>query len=1135
MGGARMSLFDINPDREEAFLYKAVSSICSDYLYIWDLEEDILLASPNMVSDLGLDGNRMTNCFHSGIRWIHPHDRERVRELYRTFIRSDEDSQNLEYQALTADGSYIWLSGREKIKRDDTGKALLIVGILRNLEQFEGVDQVTGLLRHGSARERFENTVEGRAGSHGEVLLLGIDGFKNINILNSHSFGDFVLRTTAQDILKLLPEQVKLYRYDGDQFLLYGNNVRREEMLRIYGDIRKYAFGTHRVNGCSYRFTVSGGIIAYPEEAHSWGELEKGACAALRQAKTNGKDQCVEFTAELLEELQLSHCLARSVDNGYEGFRLVFQPICDAGTLKVRGAEALLRYTMPDGREISPTEFIPLLEGSRLILPVGLWVLEQAVIDCKVWSRQNPDFIMDVNVSFVQLQDSGFCGKVDALLQKYDLPARNLALELTESYFITNDSIVNESLECLNEMHIELSMDDFGIGYSSLGRLSEIGMDVVKVDRYFVKALHISQYNHDFVESVIRLCHNLNKAVCVEGVETKEEWETISLLNADLVQGFYISRPVEPEVFYRKYLTSTYDSRSLVSPIDKEKIQKKLVNNKELLFAMMNATPLCLILWNRQFEIMACNEKAVKLFRADGKKDIIEHFYRFSPPCQEDGRTSVETVQERITEAFASGYSEFRWMHCDKEGNSIPAEVISVRIPYLDDFVVASYTRDLRAEIELSEKRWKFRMRLKALLDATPLCLNLWDKEFHNIMCNREAVKLFELDSEQDYLEHFNLLSPERQPDGSLSTEGAREKIKEAMQKGRIQFNWLHQKPDGELIPAEITLVRIEGLEEDGSAMVAGYTRDLRDQIRAEKAERLMARRVRAVVDSSPLACVLWNMRQEALDCNQIAVEMLGARDKEEVLHDFDSFLPLYQPDGSVSVEKRIKTMNEVQKNRRCVFEWVYVNRNGESIPCEVTLVKAVIGKDDEDIIIAYSRDLRELKRTLEIIDRLKRQACYDALTGCLTREYFIENLNGLFQKEKTDAPVMLGLLDLDGFKNVNDTYGHEAGDMTLKRVIKRVGELLPEGTLIGRFGGDEFLFLLQGREQGSVSRMLCSIVEQIPRMQLEYKGNIFTSSISIGAVFRTQKDTCPEDLIRRADDALYQAKRNGRNRSVLV
>lgn len=146
---------------------------------------------------------------------------------------------------------------------------------------------------------------------------------------------------------------------------------------------------------------------------------------------------------------------------------------------------------------------------------------------------------------------------------------------------------------------------------------------------------------------------------------------------------------------------------------------------------MLNATAPCVSYSGiRQFEIMACNEKAVQLFRADGKKDITEHFYRFSPPCQEDGRSSVETVHERITEAFASGYSEFRWMHCDKEGNSIPAEVISVRIPYLDDFVVASYTRDLRAEIELSEKRWKFRMRLKALLDATPLASISGTKNF---------------------------------------------------------------------------------------------------------------------------------------------------------------------------------------------------------------------------------------------------------------------------------------------------------------------------------------------------------------------------------------------------------------------
>ncbi|GAA0791151.1 hypothetical protein GCM10008910_01960 [Faecalicatena orotica] len=1130
-----MDLFDIDSDRMEMFLYNAVASISSDYIYVWDLETDVLSASPNMVSDLGLAGNRMTNCLKTGIKWIHPHDRARVRDLYGAFINSEEDTLDLEYQALTANGTYIWLSGRTKIKRNSAGKPLLIVGTLRNMEQYEGVDQVTGLLRHSYSRERFESTLEGRAGFHGELLILGIDGFKNINILNSHSFGDLVLRTTAQDILKMLPEQVKLYRYDGDQFLLSGNNVRREEMLQIYENIRRYASEPHRANGSAYHFTVSGGIIAYPEEAHSWAEMEKGACAALRQAKENGKNQCVEFTAGLLNELQLSHCLTQSIDNGYQGFRLVFQPICGTDTLEVLGAEALLRYQMPDGREIPPAEFIPLLESSRLILPVGVWVLEQAIRVCKVWTEQKPDFVMDVNVSFVQLRDSSFCDKVAALLRKYGLPVRNLALELTESYFITDDARVNASLECLNEMRIELSMDDFGTGYSSLGRLSEIGMDVVKIDRYFVKALHISQYNHDFVESVIRLCHNLGKAVCMEGVETKEEWETISLLNADMVQGFYISRPVEQEAFFQNYLTSAYDSRSLVSSIDKEKLQRELENSKELLFSMLNATPLCLMLWNRQFEIMACNEKAVQLFGAEGKTEVVEHFYRFSPRYQAAGRTSIEMVHEKLTEVFVTGRSEFRWMHCDKAGSSIPVEVVSVRIPYRGDFVVASYTRDLRGEIELTEKRWKFRMRLKALLDATPLCLNLWDKEFHNTMCNREAVELFELESEQEYLDHFNLLSPERQPDGSLSSERSKERIQEAMQMGRIQFNWMHKKLDGELIPAEITLVRIEGLEEDGSVMVAGYTRDLRDQIRAEKAERLMARRVRAMVDSSPLACVLWNMCQEALDCNQIAVEMLGARDKEEVLHDFDSFMPLYQPDGSISTEKRKKTMSEIQENRRYVFEWVYMNRSGEHIPCEVTLVKAVIGDDDEDIIIAYSRDLRELKRSLDLIERLRQQACYDALTGCLTRKYFIELLSDRLQNGMKEPPVVLGLLDLDGFKNVNDTYGHEAGDMTLKRVIKRVGELLPEDAVIGRFGGDEFLLLLYETEQGSVSKLLQGLVERISHMQLEYQGNLFATSVSIGAVFQTPDDFCPDDLIRRADDALYQAKRNGRNRSVLI
>ena len=117
---------------------------------------------------------------------------------------------------------------------------------------------------------------------------------------------------------------------------------------------------------------------------------------------------------------------------------------------------------------------------------------------------------------------------------------------------------------------------------------------------------------------------------------------------------------MEPEAFFQKYLTSSYDNKVLEISSDRMKFQKKLANSRELLFAMMNATPLCLMLWNRQSEIMACNEKAVQLFRAEGKEEIIEHFYRFSPLHQPDGRTSIELVHEKIAEAFAAGYSEFK-------------------------------------------------------------------------------------------------------------------------------------------------------------------------------------------------------------------------------------------------------------------------------------------------------------------------------------------------------------------------------------------------------------------------------------------------------------------------------------------
>lgn len=824
------NLFE-NLDMDAEILYGLLSSVCNDYLYIWDTRADQFQVSANTVSDFGFVESSMGHYCQTMLQKIHPRDHERFKRHFTDFWQTSETGFTLNYQMLNAAGAYIWVSNRGRARRDpQTGEPDMIIGTMKSLEECDYMDYVTGLLHHRFCQEKLQTILDVDPGLRFKLMLLGIDEFNKINTLNSRAFGDRVLRATAEKILQILPEEVNLYRYEGDQFLVVGAGVTREEMLQIYKHIQQYTLGAHQVDGQPYRFSVSAGMVSYPDDGGSWAELEKKAAVALKKAKINGKNQCVEFThgmlREQIDEQFLTNCMAESVENGFEGFHLVFQPLCDAREFTIMGAEALLRYQMPDGRGISPVEFIPLLESSRLIIPVGRWVLEQAAAVCRDWVKWIPGFMMNVNVSYIQLKEPDFCQKAEGTLRRLGLASENLVLELTESYFMKEDANVEAALHRFRKQGIHLAMDDFGTGYSSLERLADLDVDIVKVDRFFVKALHTSQHNRDFIESVIRLCHNRRKKVCVEGVETREEWESIRLMNPDCIQGFYVSRPVDREFFFGHYVAVSFDGKSLAGTIDRDRLQEHLVNDRELLFAMMNATPLSLMIWNRQFEIMACNEEAVRLFGADSRRELIENFYSYSPPRQPDGEISESGARDRIYEAFLEGRTQFKWQHVDHRGRRLPVEVTGVRIPYQEDFVVASYARDLRSEIEVERSGSKCRKRMRAVMDATPL------------------------------------------------------------------------------------------------------------------------------------SCILWNVKEEILDCNQMAVEMFCADSADMVLSGFDSFLPQRQPDGRPSLEQKEAHFKEVHEKGRCIFDWMYENRWHEEIPCEVTMVQVDM-KEDEDIIIAYSRDLR--------------------------------------------------------------------------------------------------------------------------------------------------------------------------------
>lgn len=1118
---------------DHGFLQEVLSESTGDYYFVGDLEKDVFSVSQNMADDFGFSDKLVIGLLPAWMNLIQPEDRERYLKAANEIISGRKDRLNEEYQVRLKSGELIWIHEIIRVRKNaETGKPESVVGIARRVENGGKVDLVTGLYTHEKYMERVRQLEDSHTTG---IMLLGIDDFTSINTLNNHSFGDLVLRNVAQDIRNMLPESALICRFDGDQFIIVYPDASRDKLEGFYETIQEYTSRVYKSNGIHYQFTISAGAVVYPDERGQGDDLLKCAAVALKNAKLNGKDKCVFYSPGMLslqlDEQRKIQILGESIRSGFQGFSVVYQPVNDANTLKVCGAEALLRFENEACGALSPAEFIPLLETSNQIIPVGRWVLEQAIAACKKWTVYIPDFVMQVNVSYLQLRDKFFCTRLEELLRDNRLSPKHIVLELTESYFITDSERINDTLKRLRQLNIRLAMDDFGTGYSSLGRLTDFDVDIVKIDRLFVKSSNSNRYNRDFIESVIRLCHNVGMKVCIEGVETGAELDMVNRLYADTIQGFYVSRPVSDEHFFNAFVSRPFDGSPLLVHKDKAATIKKMLGDKELLQLLADATPLCLNLWNQDFENIICNKEAVKLFGLRNENEYLERFFELSPEFQPNGERSDQMAHAKIKEALETGRSVFRWMHCKLDGTEIPAEITLVRVDYQDGFIVAGYTRDIRQQLAAENAEQKNTRLTQTIIDAMPLCVNLWNRNgFENILCNKKAVELFNLKNEQEYLDRFFDLSPEFQPDGRRSADVARERIAEAFEKGKCVFNWMHCDLTGNHMPAEITLVRMEYEHED---VVVGFTRDLREQVAAENVRKTEHERIRALLDAMPLSCMLWGKDLQLIASNQEAVRMFAVENESDILSRYDEFSPVYQPEGGLSRELMRHKIRQAFSEERTVFRWTFCNQYGEPIPCEVTLVR--VAYQGKDAIAAYCRDLRELVETIEQNTDLKQLAYYDSLTGTSSRVAFMESLKTRFRQLKKNDILALVMMDFDNFKTINDTYGHQAGDATLQRKISQIRSLLPQGTQIGRYGGDEFIILMENVSWEDVNTLMKKIVEKVSGTAMNAGGFVFPVTISAGGVFWDSSCLNCEQLLNRADNALYDAKRNGRNRFVLM
>lgn len=540
-------------------IFYAIERSTDDYLYVADLKTNTFVITENMVKDFALPGRITKNLSEIWGNRIHKEDRNAFFNSMEALVLGKSKTHDLEYRMMTANGEWCWVHCRGLLQSPKESENLIFIGVITALRNKGKVDYITGLFTRAECTRTLDYLFEKESDrGNGSLILLGLDNFTRINVLNNHTFGDSVLRNFAQDIQMLLPPEASIYHFDGDEFAIIVENCELEELDKIYARIYTYVNRHHMVDGLQYFCTASAGAARMMEDADNSFDLIKNAAYAMEYSKNNGKNQLTHFSNDLrhnkVKTLKLINLLQESALNHFKGFYLTYQPQVDVDTMNVIGAEALVRFTEPELGTIFPGEFIPLLETTGLILPVGRYIFEEAVKTCKEWIVYKPDFTMSINLSYLQLLDVNLNEFVVHILNKYQVNARHIVVELTESCIVQDMEHLKSEFSFLRSLGIEVAMDDFGTGYSSLGMLAQSPADIIKIDRIFTSKIDQNTFNHTFINMVVKLCHSVGLEVCIEGVEREEELNVMKEMGADTIQGYLISKPIEKELFYEKFI-----------------------------------------------------------------------------------------------------------------------------------------------------------------------------------------------------------------------------------------------------------------------------------------------------------------------------------------------------------------------------------------------------------------------------------------------------------------------------------------------------------------------------------------------------------------------------------------------------
>lgn len=495
---------------------------------------------------------------------IHKEDLPRYKAAVQLCESHLSEGLFIEYRLRHAKGHWVWVrdAGRAFARLGPDMPAPRLVGTLHeishvkqieeDLRRMASTDELTGLPNRRECN-RFIDAAITRALARSTsfcLLFLDLNQFKIINDSLGHTFGDGLLRRVAADLTRSLPPQGTLFRLGGDEFVVCLQNCDADEGARVAQNLLDALSGIRTIDGVDVHVTGAFGIAACPQHADTRKELLQFADAAMYAAKLSGAHSYMVFemkdATHLVRRAHVEAALAQGLARG--DFRVLYQPICDTQTGRPQRYEALLRWLHPQFAQEPLPRVIDILETSGLIRSVGAWVLDQACADHAALCALNPDepaLGVCVNVSVHQLRIADFVELVESTCRRHGVAPSALEIEVTESVLASTHACISHTLDRLRALGVGVSIDDFGVGYSSLSYLQSLPATTLKIDKSFIDGIDSNEVSRKLCMSLISMAHALGLRVVAEGVERQAQLRHLQSGGCDEVQGYLLSRPME--------------------------------------------------------------------------------------------------------------------------------------------------------------------------------------------------------------------------------------------------------------------------------------------------------------------------------------------------------------------------------------------------------------------------------------------------------------------------------------------------------------------------------------------------------------------------------------------------------------